>query len=182
MTGNVVILDSGFCVLLSVIALKKMGVLSAVLINKIRYWPRYLKGEKIKALFEYAPVGDSQILPGKINGVNFDLFFLKDPDYVMTLISTYGSLHTHPNQKKRFRTNDKGKFLKRSNIRRWLWTTTVIVVRWMSTTHIGNILGRSMNWVQRRHGRQQGGKFAFLHLFWRFLGWMRILQWNILVN
>ena len=50
-TGNVVILDSDFFLLLAVIALKKMGVLSAVLINKRRYWPRYVKGEEIKAHF-----------------------------------------------------------------------------------------------------------------------------------
>ena len=30
----------------------------------------------------------------------------------MTLISTYGSLHTHPNQKESVRTDDKGKLLK----------------------------------------------------------------------
>ena len=36
MTGKVVILDSGFCMLLDVIALKKMGVFSAALIKKRR--------------------------------------------------------------------------------------------------------------------------------------------------
>ena len=79
-----------FGVLLSVIALKKMGVFSAALIKKRRYWPRYVKGEEIKAHFEDAPVGDSKIFPGEINGVKFDLFCLKYPDYVMKLISTYG--------------------------------------------------------------------------------------------
>ena len=44
-TGKFLILNSGFCVLLSVIALKKMGVFSDALIKKRRYWPRYLKGE-----------------------------------------------------------------------------------------------------------------------------------------
>ena len=58
-----------------------------------------MKGEEIKANFEDTPVGDSQRFPGKINGVNFDIFCLKEPDYVMTLMSTYVSLHTHPNQK-----------------------------------------------------------------------------------
>ena len=70
-------MNSGFCVLLSVTELKKMGVFSAALIKKRRYWPRYVKGEEIKAHFEDAPVGDSQRLPGKINGVKFDLFCLK---------------------------------------------------------------------------------------------------------
>ena len=30
----------------------------------------------------------------------------------MTLMSTYGSLHTHPNQKESVRTDDKGKLIK----------------------------------------------------------------------
>ena len=112
MTRKFVILDSGFCVLLALIALKKIEGLSAALIKKRRYWPRYVKGEEIKAHLEDAPVGDSQILSGKINGVNFDLFCVKYPDYVMTLISTYGSLQTHSNQKESVRTDDKGKLLK----------------------------------------------------------------------
>ena len=74
MTVKVVILDSGFCVLLYVIALKKMGVFSAALNKKRRYWPRYVKGEVIKSHFEDTPLGDSQIFPGEINGVKFDLF------------------------------------------------------------------------------------------------------------
>jgi len=60
MNGKVVILDSSFCVLLAVIALKKMGVFSSALIKKRKYLPRYVKGEEIKAHFEVAPVGDSQ--------------------------------------------------------------------------------------------------------------------------
>ena len=55
------------------IALKKMGVFIAALIKKIRYLPRYVKGEEIKANFEDAYVGDIQRLPGKINGLKFDL-------------------------------------------------------------------------------------------------------------
>ena len=51
-----------------------MGLFSAALINKIIYWPRYVKGDNIKAHFEDATVCDSQRLLGKINGVKFDLF------------------------------------------------------------------------------------------------------------
>ena len=51
-----------------------MGVFSAALIEKIRYWPRYVKGEGIKANCEDASIGESQRYHGKINGVKFDLF------------------------------------------------------------------------------------------------------------
>ena len=77
MTGKVVILDSFLLLLLALIVLKKMGVFSTALIKKIRYWPRYVKGEEIKAHFEDAPVGDIQIFPDKINEAKFDLFCLK---------------------------------------------------------------------------------------------------------
>ena len=83
-TVKVVILDSGFCVVLDVIALKKMGVFSASLVKKRRYCPRYVKVREIKAHFQDAPIGDIQILPSVINGVKFDLFFFKEPDFVMT--------------------------------------------------------------------------------------------------
>ena len=43
-TGKVVILNSGFCVLTGIIALKKMGVYASALIKKRRYWPKYIKG------------------------------------------------------------------------------------------------------------------------------------------
>ena len=65
-----------------------MGVFSAALIKKRRYWPRYVKGEDIKAHFEDTPVSDSQRFPGEIKGLKFDLFLLKEPDYVMKLMST----------------------------------------------------------------------------------------------
>ena len=44
--------------------------------------------------------------------MKFDLFFLKEPDCVLTLISTYGSLHTHPNQNESVRTDYKVKLQK----------------------------------------------------------------------
>ena len=74
MTVKVVIVDSGFGVIYSVIELNKMGVFSSTLIKKRRYWSRYVNREKIKAHFVEALVGASQRLPDKINMVDFDLF------------------------------------------------------------------------------------------------------------
>ena len=50
--GFVVILDSGFCVLKGIIKLRKKGVLASALIKKEHYWPKYIKGDDIKAHFE----------------------------------------------------------------------------------------------------------------------------------
>ena len=98
-TGKVVILDSGFCVLKAIIALKKKGVYASALIKKRRYWPRYIKGDAIKAHFEDEVVGVSKRLPGVLDGEKFDIFCLKEPDYVMSLMSTYGSLNTREEQR-----------------------------------------------------------------------------------
>lgn len=98
-TGKVAILDSGFCVLKAIIALKKKGVYSSALIKKRPYWPRYIKGDKIKSDFENETVGVSKRLPGVLEGEKFDIFCLKEPDYVMSLMSTYGSLNTRKEQK-----------------------------------------------------------------------------------
>ena len=46
--GQILILDSGFCVLNGIVALAKKGVFASALIKKKRYWPKYIKGEEIK--------------------------------------------------------------------------------------------------------------------------------------
>ena len=48
-TGKVVVLDSGFCVLEGIIALKKLGVFAHAVIKKRRYWPKYIPGDEIDA-------------------------------------------------------------------------------------------------------------------------------------
>ena len=47
-TGKIVVLDSGFCVLNSIISLKKFGVFASALVKKRRYWPTNVNGDLIK--------------------------------------------------------------------------------------------------------------------------------------
>ena len=49
--GFFVILDSGVCVLKGIIELRKKGVFASASIKKRRYWPKYIKGDTIKAHF-----------------------------------------------------------------------------------------------------------------------------------
>ena len=93
------ILDSGFCVLQALIELKKKGVYASALVKKRRYWPKYVKGDQIKQDFEGVAVGVSKRKPGVLDGVNFDLLCLKEPEYVMTLMTTYGSTKKRPEKK-----------------------------------------------------------------------------------
>ena len=68
-----------------------MGVFASVLIKKRRYWPRDINGEAISSYFGNKGVGHSDAWPGEIDGVRFHIFCMKEPDYVMSLMSTYGT-------------------------------------------------------------------------------------------
>ena len=89
--AKVVILDSGFCVLKGIVEVRKKGVFAAALIKKRRYWPKHINGEDNIKHFEDKEVGSADGLPGKLDGVPFHLFAMKEPDYVMQLMSTYGT-------------------------------------------------------------------------------------------
>ena len=89
--GMVVILDSGFCVLRAIIELKKRGVFASALIKKRRYWPKDVGGDQINSHFEDKDVGDVDSLPGRLDNIPFHIFGMKEPDYVMKLMSTYGT-------------------------------------------------------------------------------------------
>ena len=64
------------------------------MIKKHRYWPKYIHGDDVKAHFNDKEVGDSDAWPGNLEGVDFHLFAMKELDYVMSLMLTYGKLST----------------------------------------------------------------------------------------
>ena len=105
-TGKVVILDSGFCVLQALVELKKMGVYASALVKKRRYWPKNVPGEQIKIDFEAVDVGVTKRKPAVLDGERIDLFCMKEPDYVMTMMSTYGTVSSLPDQKESVRDVD----------------------------------------------------------------------------
>ena len=89
--GMVVILDSGFCVLKGIVELKKRGVYASALIKKRRYWPKYIKGNVIKQHFDEKAVGNCDSWKGNMDEVPFHVYTMKEPDYVMSLMLTYGT-------------------------------------------------------------------------------------------
>ena len=99
--GMVVILDSGFCVLRALIELKKRGVFASALIKKRKYWPAHVKGDEINKYFDDKEVGYTNSLPGEMDGIPFHIYGLKEPDYVMKLMSTYGTNERNTNHKTR---------------------------------------------------------------------------------
>ena len=92
-SGRVVIMDSGFCVLRAIVDLKSAGIFSSAVIKKRRYWPKYVDGKSIDERFEGKPVGTVEDLPGSLDGAQhvFKIFAMKEEDYVMKLMTTYGS-------------------------------------------------------------------------------------------
>ena len=89
--GHMVVLDSGFCVLKGIVELKKRGVYASALIKKRKYWPKYIKGDAIKQHFDDKDVGDCDSWKGNMDEVPFHVYAMKEPDYVMSLMSTYGT-------------------------------------------------------------------------------------------
>ena len=52
----------------------------------------YIPGDNIIQYFADKEVGHCDALVGKMNGVPFHVHVMKEPDYVMMLMSTYGTL------------------------------------------------------------------------------------------
>jgi len=100
-TGKVVVLDSGFCVLQGIISLREAGVFSAALIKKRRYWPKFIEGDAVKERMEEKSVGDCDAWRGELDGWPFYIHCMKEPDYVMMLMSTYGLMERMGEEKRR---------------------------------------------------------------------------------
>ena len=89
--GAVVILDSGFCVLKGIVEFKKRGIYASALIKKRKYWPKYIKGDVIRQHFDEKAVSDCDSWKGNMEEVPFHVYTMKEPDYLMSLMSTYGT-------------------------------------------------------------------------------------------
>ncbi len=78
-TGWYIVLDSSFCVLKSLVELKKVGVFACAAIKKRRYWPAFVPGEAINRQFNNLGlgVGDSLAISGKLDGEEYFLWGLK---------------------------------------------------------------------------------------------------------
>lgn len=90
-TSKVVVLDSGFCVLKGIVELRKKGVFASALIKKRRYWPKYVEGDKIAEHFQDKAVGFVDCWEGELDNTSFSIHCMKEPDYVMSLMTSYGT-------------------------------------------------------------------------------------------
>jgi hypothetical protein len=106
--GMVVILDSGFCVLKGLIELRKIGVYASAVIKKRRYWPRYINGEYIDNHMNDKEIGATDCLNGVLDGWKYNVFAMKDVDYTMKLMSTYGMMIPTESAEEKKRTKQDG--------------------------------------------------------------------------
>ena len=91
-TGKVFVLDSGFCVLQAIVELKKQGLFAAALIKKCRYWPKHVPGDEIIAHFNDKEVGAVDTIKGTMDSISFHIHGMKEPVYIMMLMTMYGTI------------------------------------------------------------------------------------------
>ena len=78
-------------------------IMSAV-IRKRRYWPKHVPGPAIEAHFGSMKIGETDSIKGQLDGIPYDLFVMKDVDYTMKLMSTYGALIEDPKSEEKLRS------------------------------------------------------------------------------
>mmetsp|Transcript_19630 Transcript_19630/g.42045 ORF Transcript_19630/g.42045 Transcript_19630/m.42045 type:complete len:293 (+) Transcript_19630:2219-3097(+) len=93
-TGKYVILDLGFCVLKGLIELRKRELFACALIKKHHYWPINVPGNKIDRVFaeDGVKMSDTNDVQGVQDSITYNLWGMKEPNYVMKVMVTGGSL------------------------------------------------------------------------------------------
>jgi hypothetical protein len=93
-TGRYIVLDSGFCVLKAIVELKRHGLFGCALIKKRRFWLAGVPGDAIDDFFrtEGVEVGDCRAISGTMDGIPYNFWGMKEPDYVMKMMACGGML------------------------------------------------------------------------------------------
>ena len=90
-TGKIVVLDSGFYVLQVLVDIKNKGVYGDALIKKRRHLPYYIDSNNIKDQFNDKDLGCVDAQYSEIDNLIRHVFTMKEEDYVVMLMSTYGT-------------------------------------------------------------------------------------------
>ena len=70
----------------------KRGIYAGVLIKRRRYWPKFIPGNTIDNFMSTKETGEITSLVGKLDGYNYSVFVMKEPDYTSKIMATYGNL------------------------------------------------------------------------------------------
>ena len=82
--------------------MKKKGLFAAALIKKRFYWPKYIPGDAIITHFGDKEIGALDALQGELDNVRFSVVGMKEPDYVMMIMTTYGTLVEFGDEKRHY--------------------------------------------------------------------------------
>lgn len=98
--GIVVVMDSAFCVMKALMALKARGIYAASVAKKRSYWPRHIPGDEILAHMQGKPVGELHGRRGKLGNTRFNIFAVNHVRYTFIMVATYGSTLLQGEEKK----------------------------------------------------------------------------------
>ena len=93
-TGRYVIIYSGFCVFKGLIQLRKKGIFACAVINNRRYWTYISPGKEMGDYFGEVEVGEIYTIQGTVDDVIYNVWGVKEPNYVMRMMATSGRLVT----------------------------------------------------------------------------------------
>ncbi len=90
-TGEIVTIDSGFCVAAGILELHHVGVYGQALIKKRGwYWPKHVPGNEIEEYMKDKELGHVETYKQCIYRKDFLVLYQKDSDYVTKIMSTHG--------------------------------------------------------------------------------------------
>ncbi len=69
-----------------------MGLFAGALIKKRCYWTTLVPGNKMEEYFASKNVGNVNAIQGQKDGIDYTIWRMKDPDYVMRIMATGGAL------------------------------------------------------------------------------------------
>ena len=85
------------------IELKKVGVYAGILIKKRMYWPKHVLGDMIDKYFDNKDVVETDSLHGELDGIQYNISCMKEPQYVTKIMATYSGLIVKEGQKESIR-------------------------------------------------------------------------------
>ena len=65
---------------------------ASAVIKKRRYWPKYVPGKAMDDHMSSRSLGDTSSVKGTLDGTPYNLFMMRDKDWVMKMMTTYGGL------------------------------------------------------------------------------------------
>ena len=75
------------------------------LIKKRHYWPKYIPDNNIVVHFTEKGISESDALQGMLDDDKFHVVAMKEPEYVMMFMTTYGTLAPVRDEKRHYLVN-----------------------------------------------------------------------------